>query len=239
MNAVILNSGVGRRLGELTADRPKCLLDLGGGETVLDRQLRLLAGHGPLHVIMTTGPFATRLQAHVASRFPRLAVTWVHNPLFDSTNYIYSLHLARPHIRGGGLLLHGDMVFSAAALSRLAGAPGANTVLARRSEPLPEKDFTGRIVAGRVVEIGVGVRGPGCLEIMPVYRLSAGGWSAWLDEIARWVDSGRTGVYAEDAFNRIATAMDLHPVRLGNRLCMEIDTASDLREARRRVERKR
>ena len=43
MKALIYNSGTGSRMGKLTEDKPKCLLPLPGGETILSRQLRLLA----------------------------------------------------------------------------------------------------------------------------------------------------------------------------------------------------
>ena len=46
MKALILNSGLGHRMGALTAEHPKCMTEIGSGETILSRQLRLLAEAG-------------------------------------------------------------------------------------------------------------------------------------------------------------------------------------------------
>ena len=40
MKALILNSGIGSRMGVLTSDHPKCMTELSVGETILSRQLR-------------------------------------------------------------------------------------------------------------------------------------------------------------------------------------------------------
>ena len=42
MKALILNSGTGSRMGDLTRTHPKCMTEIGGGETILSRQLTLI-----------------------------------------------------------------------------------------------------------------------------------------------------------------------------------------------------
>ena len=46
MKALILNSGMGKRMGVLTSEHPKCMTELLHGETILSRQLRLLEEQG-------------------------------------------------------------------------------------------------------------------------------------------------------------------------------------------------
>ena len=58
MKALILNSGKGTRMGRFTSEHPKCMTEIAGNETILSRQLRLLAKTGVKDVVMTTGPFA-------------------------------------------------------------------------------------------------------------------------------------------------------------------------------------
>ena len=57
MKALILNSGMGSRMGVLTAEQPKCMTEISGKETILSRQLRQLAEAGIDEVVMTTGLF--------------------------------------------------------------------------------------------------------------------------------------------------------------------------------------
>ncbi len=42
MKALILNSGIGHRMGDITKTHPKCMTVLKGGQTILQRQLKLL-----------------------------------------------------------------------------------------------------------------------------------------------------------------------------------------------------
>ena len=115
MKAIILNSGIGNRMGEFTQTHHKSMARLQNGETIFGRQLRILRANGIRDFVITTGPFAEQLQ-NVASRslFSDCRFTWVPNPVYRDTNYIYSLYLAREALDTDCLLLHGDLVFSAA-----------------------------------------------------------------------------------------------------------------------------
>ena len=53
MKAVILNSGLGTRMGELTKEHPKCMTEIAPGETIVSRQLRLLSEAGIQEIVMT------------------------------------------------------------------------------------------------------------------------------------------------------------------------------------------
>ena len=58
MKALILNSGMGTRMGILTAEQPKCMTEISSRETILSRQLQSLADAGVDEVVITTGAFA-------------------------------------------------------------------------------------------------------------------------------------------------------------------------------------
>ena len=93
MKALIFNSGLGSRLGELTKDRPKALVRLGSGETIFHRQLRLLVACGIRDFVVTTGPFAELLEAE-AAEFAAAGcdIRFVPNPIYDKTHYISSMY---------------------------------------------------------------------------------------------------------------------------------------------------
>ena len=57
MKAVILNSGLGHRMGVLTSEHPKCMTEISPTDTILSRQLKLIAAVGIEEVVMTTGYF--------------------------------------------------------------------------------------------------------------------------------------------------------------------------------------
>ena len=55
MKALILNSGLGSRMGVLTSEHPKCMTEISSHETILSRQLTMIAEAGIEDVVMTTG----------------------------------------------------------------------------------------------------------------------------------------------------------------------------------------
>ena len=164
MKALILNSGVGHRMGGLTADKPKGMTDIGGGYTILSRQLTQLSRLGVRDVVITTGPFPELLRAHVAELLLPLSVEYVHSPVYASTNYIMSMHLAAPHLIGQDVLLcHGDLVMETSVLRALLESP-VSVMAVDSSLPLPAKDFkaklrNGAIVAHRGGTVRSGLRG--------------------------------------------------------------------------------
>ena len=90
MKALILNSGMGRRMGVLTSEHPKCMTEIYGTETILSRQLRMIAEAGITDVVMTTGYYEDVLIGYCDSLHLPLNYRFIKNPLYDETNYIYS-----------------------------------------------------------------------------------------------------------------------------------------------------
>ena len=95
MKTLILNSGIGSRMGVLTSEHPKCLTEISHHETILSRQLRQVAEVGLKDVIITTGPFDNILVNYCQSLGLPLKYTFVNNPFYRETNYIYSIYCAR------------------------------------------------------------------------------------------------------------------------------------------------
>ena len=113
MKALIFNSGIGKRMGELTKHSPKCMVKLKNSETIFERQLRLLNDVGIKDVIITIGPYEEQLK-EVASKkaYQDMHFTFVHNDKYDQTNYIYSFYLTKEFLDDDFLILHGDLVFN-------------------------------------------------------------------------------------------------------------------------------
>lgn len=223
MRALILNSGVGRRMGALTEHQPKCMTPVGCGHTIVSWQLELLRRVGVTDIVMTTGPFPGLLEQH--TQMP--GIRYVHNPCFQETNYIYSMYLARELLDDDVLLLHGDLVLEESVLRELA-ASAHSAVALEAGAALPEKDFKARLAEGRITEIGVGIFGADCAASQPAYKLLRADMRLWLEAIVDFCRRGETGVYAEDALNTVLDRIRLEPLPLGGRLCREVDCQEDL-----------
>ena len=227
MKALLLNSGIGNRMGELTSHQPKCMCPIGGGYTILSRQLTQLAQLGVREVVITVGPFAQELKAHAQSLNLPIKITYVPNPLYSQTNYIYSMHLAAGHLDDDVLLLHGDLVVETDVLSDLLSAQ-KSMVAVDSTLPLPQKDFKARLQNGRVTAIGIEFFGLDCLACQPAYFWRREDFAAWTKAISDFCSRDTVKVYAENAFNEKNGAIPLYPLELHGRLCNEIDNPEDL-----------
>ena len=225
MKALIFNSGIGMRMGPLTAERPKCLLPLSDGETVLSRQLRILSENGISEAVITTGGFSEMIYAEAVRS--SMKITAVTNEKYAETNYIYSMYLAEKFIADDDILmLHGDLVFDSRIVSRLMDMTGS-ACITDRTAPLPEKDFKGRIKDGKLCEVSVSIFGNDCFALQPMYRLERSAASAWCEKVREYVNAGKTDVYAENALNEIAEDLDIKEVSYSGIFVSEIDTAED------------
>ena len=91
MKALILNSGLGSRMGVLSSQHPKCMTEIKPGETILSRQLRQVHDSGIDEVVMTTGYSEAVLRDYCEGLNIPVNINFVSNPEYRTTNYIYSI----------------------------------------------------------------------------------------------------------------------------------------------------
>ena len=112
MQAIILAAGMGRRLGDLTANNTKCMIEV-NGQKLIDRMLTQLSRLSLNRVVIVVGYQADNLKKHIGNRYDgKLNIEYVENPIYDKTNNIYSLALAKEHLQQDDtLLLESDLIF--------------------------------------------------------------------------------------------------------------------------------
>ena len=226
MKALILNSGAGVRLRPLTETQPKCMTKISPEETILGRHLRQLADVGVEEIVITTGPFERELVQYAEAHEEKQKVTFVKNPEYDRTNYIYSIFCAREYLEGDILLLHGDLVFADEVLRRVMDFDGSCMVTSS-AVPLPEKDFKAVLSGEYIKAIGIEFF-EHAVAAQPLYKLLRKDWQAWLSRIEMFCRNGRRNCYAENAFNEISNQCRIHPLEVGNLFCEEVDSLEDL-----------
>ena len=226
MKALILNSGMGSRMGVLTSEHPKCMTEVSAKDTILSRQLKQLAEAGITEVVMTTGLFDSVLVNYCESLNLPLHYTFVKNPVYRETNYIYSIYCAREYLDDDILLMHGDLVFENSVFDAVC-ASETSCMTVSSTLALPEKDFKAVIHDGKVVKVGIEFFND-AMAAQPLYKLLKKDWQAWLSRIVEFCDSGNTRVYAENALNEIGETLDIYPLDVQNQLCAEIDNPEDL-----------
>lgn len=228
MKALIFNSGIGKRMGELTKHSPKCMVKLKNSETIFERQLRLLNDVGIKDVIITTGPYEEQLK-EVASKkaYQDMHFTFVHNDKYDQTNYIYSFYLTKEFLDDDFLILHGDLVFNKKLLLTILNDPHQSTCLINKKIHLPEKDFKGRIVDNKLKEVSIHIFDDNCYTFQPLYKLTKNDLKIWMNKVEEFVLAGNVNVYAENALNEVSDKLDIFPISYEKYYINEIDNVDD------------
>lgn len=226
MKALILNSGLGSRMGTLTSEHPKCMTEISAHETILSRQLKLIAETGIEEVVITTGYYDGVLVNYCNSLDLPLHFTFVKNPIYDQTNYIYSIYCAKEYLDDDIILMHGDLVFEGEVFDRVVASP-VSCMTVSSTLPLPEKDFKAKVVDGKVMAVGVDIFNE-AMEAQALYKLYKDDWKVWLDKIVEFCENDKRKVYAENAFNELNGAANIFALDVQNLLCSEIDNSEDL-----------
>ena len=113
MQAIILAAGMGRRLGELTKENTKCMVEV-NGVRLIDRLLGQLSGLSLRRVVIVVGYQGQNLMDYIGHRYDgRLTIEYAENPIYDKTNNIYSLSLVKEKmLEDDTLLIESDLIFS-------------------------------------------------------------------------------------------------------------------------------
>lgn len=134
MQAIILAAGMGKRLGEYTKNNTKCMVPV-NGTPLIDRMMRQLSTLQLKRVVIVIGYQGQKLKEHLGSEQYGLQIEYVENPIFDKTNNIYSLALAKPQLQEDDtLLIESDLICEDGILQQLVDNPYPNLALVAKYE---------------------------------------------------------------------------------------------------------
>ena len=227
MKAIILNSGMGTRLGDLTANNPKSLVHLNEDETICSRAISILSQFDIDEFVITTGYLNNVLKVYLLENFPNLNFQFVHNSVYDKTNYIKSIDLI-DEMNDDIILLHGDLVFTKETAEKVFNSDKSSVVIDTTIE-IPKDDFKAKVVNNRVKYIGVDYFEGDSVACQPFYKLNNPDWKVWKERINEFCKNGNLNVYAENALNELFDeGFNICALDLEGELCMEVDTKEDL-----------
>ena len=119
MQAIILAAGMGKRLKELTRNNTKCMVKV-NGITMIERMLSQLEKQGLSRIVIVTGYEGQKLIDFIRTLEIQTPVEYVNNPIYDKTNNIYSLALAKDYLtQEDTILLESDIIFEDSVLDIL------------------------------------------------------------------------------------------------------------------------
>ncbi len=226
--AIILAAGRGSRLGSLGSDTPKCLLNL-GGLSLLESQIRILQNIGIRSICVVAGYEERKVRQSVAG-IP--GVTVVSNPVFATTNSLYSLWLTRRWVEGRFICINGDLVAHPDVFHRVLAVESC--ALAFDSGSGREEEHMKVLTDGRhLLRIGKDLAAD-CIqgENLGVLQFSAEGAARLFAETSDILASGGHMDWAPSVLNRVSPFVPVRCVDVRGLPWVEVDFPRDLVHAR-------
>jgi choline kinase len=233
MKAIILAAGKGTRLNGVDL-KPKCLFEV-GGQTLLDRQIATLKEFDINDIVIVLGFEAERIRSlyeHTAS--------FVINSRFAETSSMYSLWLAREHLRDGFVVLNCDVLFHPQLLSLLLSSPFEDALLVdiveENKNHLGEEEMKVKVSDGLVVDIRKDLdpaQADG--ENVGIVKFGARGAHRLVKEMDDLISGGFEREWAPRAFREFASRFPLHAISTGDYPWIEIDFPEDYRKAQEEI----
>lgn len=119
MQAIILAAGMGKRLKELTQNRTKCMVEV-NGVTLIDRMLHQIEQHKLSRIVIVVGYEGEKLIEYIDTLDIKTPIIYINNPIYDKTNNIYSLALAKDYLcEDDTLLFESDIIVEDSVLDML------------------------------------------------------------------------------------------------------------------------
>lgn len=229
--ALLLAAGTGSRLRPLTNDAPKCLTEV-GGITILGRLVKNLRSQGVTRLVVVTGYLDHCIRDFLKKNAADMQVDFVFNPVYQTTNNIYSLWLARQAIQEPFVLIESDLVFEESMLKDML-VPDKVAI----SKPLPWMNGTtvalnpqGSVSA---VHLSRNVKTTRQYKTVNIYSLSLKSWQNTIVQLEHYIAGERVGEYYEAVFADMVAdgRLNFDAVFFDENRWYEIDTVADLHQA--------
>ena len=134
MQAIILAAGMGKRLKDLTKDNTKCMVKV-NGVTLIERMLHQIEAQHLSRIVIVVGYKGKKLIDYIETLNIQTPIIYINNPIYDKTNNIYSLALAKDWLRKEDtLLFESDLIFEDTVLDALLSDPRETLALVDKYE---------------------------------------------------------------------------------------------------------
>jgi len=232
---VILAAGRGSRLKELSLEQPKPMITV-NEVTIISNLIQNLIDAKIQEIVVVVGYMADKLRSHLAPFEKQVSLVFVENEIYDKTNNIYSLWLAKEYLKDGFYLFEADVFTEPAVLTNFLKAPGDDVMLVDKFTP----NLNGTVVKfdDRKKVTGMflnsdqknGFVYDDAYKTVNFYKISSKlSQSYFLDKLERHIKQQDTGYYYELIIKEaIENGYDFYACETSGLKWYEIDTREDL-----------
>lgn len=229
--ALLLAAGTGSRLAPLTDMTPKCLVHV-NEISILERLIHSLQYHNFKRLVIVVGHQADCIRNFLGTRAGGIEITYIHSPLYKTTNNIYSLWLARKVINEPFLLVESDLVFSPEMLTEMLYP---DRIAVGKFQP-GMNGTTVKINSTQEIEAfccGAHKVDDKHYKTVNIYSLSTMTWQLIRERLDHHISANKVNGYYETVFEEMVNegSLSFTPVFFDNKHWYEIDTIADLQVA--------
>ncbi len=236
--AVILAAGRGKRLKELSAHRPKPLVEI-NDTSILSNLVQSIIANDLKRVILVVGYKAEAIIDHLKPFEHSIGIEYVKNEAYDTTNNIYSLLLAQNYLEEGFYLFEADVYFEPKIMSALVRQPAENVMLIDRYTDRMDGTVVTCDSDSRVTEVylkrdqGNDFDFSDKFKTVNFYRIGANFYRDFCQrKLAEYVDQDNVSSYYEAIIKEgIAEGHAFFGLQTNRNKWWEIDTREDLQIA--------
>jgi choline kinase len=226
--ALILAAGTGSRLRPLTLDAPKCLTEV-SGKPILGRLVDNLRSQGIKRLVVVTGYLDHCVREFLQENATDMQIDYIFNPVYQTTNNIYSLWLTRQAIQEPFVLIESDLVFDASMLKSMLTP---NRIAISHILPWMNGTTVELNANGGITAFNVKINGNDNpqYKTVNIYSLSLENWHKMTDRLNNYIADKRVGEYYEVVFADMVAdgTLEFNAVFFDNNRWYEVDTVKDL-----------
>ena len=236
MQSIILAAGMGSRLGALTAENTKCMVKV-NEVTLIERLLSQLEDLKLSRIVIVTGYKGKKLQDYIKTLGIKTEIVFVDNPIYDKTNNIYSLYLARNYLLSEDtMLFESDIIFDDKIIKSLYADKRETLAVVAQYESwmdgtvvrLSDDDEILDVIPGKDFDYS---KKEQYFKTVNVYKFSKTySTQYYVPFLEAYIHAVGNNVYYENVL-RILTMLDntgIHAMRLNGEKWYEIDDIQDL-----------
>ena len=230
--ALLLAAGTGSRLYPLTQSVPKCLTMV-NEVSILERLVTCLKQQGFKRLVIVTGYQEKCIRKFLGTQFGEMKIEYIFNPIYNTTNNIYSLWMARNIINEPFMLVESDLVFDGSllddmrypdriAVARMQPWMNGTTVSINKSQKV-EKFNNASAISPDAIRY----------KTVNIYSFSLSSWHSIIKKLNQYISANSVNCYYETILADMVTdgSLSLQAVAFDSKPWYEIDTIEDLEEA--------
>ena len=232
MKAVILAAGMGKRLQKVSGGLPKSMIKI-GENSIIHHQIESCMNVGIKDFVIVLGYKIEQLKAHILEKIKSDQVTFIENPIYDSTNTLHSLWLTRDYLNDDFIYFNADVLFQSGLLKKISNESQYSQLLLETKSCAEEEVKMIIDDEMRIIEISKQLPIPKCAgEFIGIGKFNKDILERFVHYLQFGVDNGQSNNYFEYAVDLLAKDRILKALSTDGIPCIEIDFPEDLAKAK-------